>query len=51
MNTDSAVGTGDLAGDHNTPLHIGSFVIAAVVVVIALQVLGFRFVVSAGIGS
>lgn len=50
VNPDS-VGTGDLTGSHNTPLHIGSFVVAAVVVVVALQILGFRFVVSAGIGA
>lgn len=50
MNTDNPVGTGDLTGAHNVPLHIGGFLILSVIVVIVLQVLGFRFVVSANIG-
>lgn len=48
---ETGVGTGDLTANHNTPLQLGGLIIAAVVVVISLQILGFRFVVSAGIGG
>lgn len=51
MNPDAQVGTGDLTGAHNTPLHVGGLIILAVGVAIALQLAGFRFVVSAGVGS
>lgn len=50
VNPDNPVGTGNLTESHNIPLHLGSFLIASVIVVIALQLLGFRFVVSANVG-
>lgn len=50
VNGDNPVGTGNLTDSHNIPLHLGGFLIASVIVVIVLQMLGFRFVVSANVG-
>jgi hypothetical protein len=49
--SDQSVGTGDLTGVHNTPLHVGGILIAAVIVTILFKVTGFRFVVGANVAS
>lgn len=49
--SDQSVGTGDLTGVHNTPLHVSGLVIFAIILVIGLRMTGFRFVVGANIAS
>lgn len=51
VNEGNQVGSGRLTDTHNTPLQVGGLLILALIAVVTLQVLGFRFVVSAGIGK
>lgn len=48
--TNSAVGTGDLTADHNTPIHVGALILLGLGVTILLRFAGFRFAVDAGVG-
>lgn len=46
----AAQGTGNLAGPHNTPLHVGGILLFAGGVIFALHYLGFRFAADVGLG-
>lgn len=45
------VGSGDLTGAHNTPLHIAALIIFGLAVIFGLNMLGFRFAAAAGVGG
>lgn len=46
----TAVGTGDLTADYNTPIHVGGLILVGLVILIGLKYAGFRFNVDAGVG-
>jgi hypothetical protein len=43
-------GTRPLAGDHNIPFHVGCLGLAALLLVVALRLAGFKFAVAGNIG-
>lgn len=47
----SSRGAGPAGAVDRTPLHVGCVVLAALAVVVLLQLGGFRFVVDAGVGK
>lgn len=45
-----SVGSGDLTGAHNTPLHCAGLVLVALAVIFGLRLLGFQFSTAAKVG-
>lgn len=44
-------GTGALTGLHNTPLHVAGVLLVALGVIVAFNLIGFRFAADVGVGK